>query len=122
MRPMRDHLAADFGEAAEAAGDVDEAVGVELGDVAGDVPAVVHDFGSFFGLVHVALHDVGAFDQQHAGGADRQRLERLRDRRCRRRRSGTGRPTEPSLQSISALCERLAGTLTDTSGESSVVP
>ena len=35
---------------------------------------------------------------------------------------GTGRPTEPSLQSTSGLCERLEGMFTDTSGESSVVP
>src|SRR5262245_40262386 len=36
--------------------------------------------------------------------------------------AGTGRPTEPSLQSTSRLCDRLGGTFTDTNGESSVVP
>ena len=42
---VRHHFAADFGEAALAAGDVDEAVVVERGDVAGHVPAVAHHLG-----------------------------------------------------------------------------
>ena len=60
---------------------------VELGDVAGDVPAVVHDLGGGLGVVHVALHHVRAFDQQHARRADGERLERFgiddRDRDAR---------------------------------------
>src|ERR1051325_5432226 len=37
-------------------------------------------------------------------------------------RLGTGRPTDPSFISIVALFERLGGTLTETSGDNSVVP
>ena len=74
---VRHHLAADLGEAAEPAGDFDEAVLVDLGDVAGDVPAVAHHLGGLLRLVEIALHHVGAGHQQHAGRVDRQLLERF---------------------------------------------
>src|ERR1043166_7194896 len=64
---VRNHFAADLAEAAHAIGDADEAVFVDGGDVAGVIPAVAQDFGGFFGLVQVALHDVGAADQQQTG-------------------------------------------------------
>ena len=63
---VRDHLPADLAEAALAAGDADKAVLVDLGDVAGHVPAVADHLGRQFRLIEIALHDVGAFYQQHA--------------------------------------------------------
>lgn len=65
---VRDHFAADFGEAGEAAFDEKETVVVHAGEVAGAKPAVGgEDFGAANGVVEVAGEDVGAFDPQHAG-------------------------------------------------------
>ena len=64
------HFAADFAEAIEAVGDLEEAVFIEGGDVAGAIPALVEDFGGFFGAVEVAAHDVGAADEHEAGLAE----------------------------------------------------
>ena len=94
---------------------------VDHGDVAGDVPAVADHLGRLFGLMQIALHHVGALHQQHAGRFERQVFERLGVDDLRGD-AGTGRPTVPSLQSMFTLFDRLGGMLTDTSGESSVVP
>src|SRR5579862_39416 len=61
---VRNHFAADLAEAAQAIGDADEAIFINGGDVAGVVPAVVQNFGGFFRLVEVALHDVGTSDEE----------------------------------------------------------
>ncbi len=69
---VRHHLAADLAEAAQAVGDLQEAVFVNGRDVAGDIPAVAQHFGGLVRAAKVALHDVGAAHQQQAGLADRQ--------------------------------------------------
>ena len=81
---VRNHLAADLAEAAEAVGDLQEAVLVNGGDVAGDIPAVAQDFGGLLRSAEVALHDVGAAHEQQAGLADRHRLRRSPGPRCGR--------------------------------------
>src|SRR5450759_3084672 len=72
---MWHHFAGDFAEAREAVGDAQEAFVVEQRNVAGDIPAVAEDFGGALGLIEVAQHAVGAFDQQQAFGIGRQRRE-----------------------------------------------
>src|SRR5271168_3634429 len=67
---VRDHFAADFAETAEAVGDGQETVFVFCGDVAGGVPAVLQNFGGFFGLAEIAEHYVGAVHEEQAGRAD----------------------------------------------------
>ena len=67
---MRDHLAADFAEAAEAVGDGEEAVFVFGGDISGGVPTVAQNFRGFFRFSEVAEHHVGSADEQQAGRAD----------------------------------------------------
>ena len=57
-------------EVFQAVDDVDVAVFVHVGEVAGMEPAVFgEDFLGFFGLVPVALHDVVAADEEFADGA-----------------------------------------------------
>ena len=81
---------------------MDEAVVVDHRDVAGDVPAVVHHLGRLLGLAEVALHHVRALHQQHAGRAERQVGSNVSGSTTFAETPGTGRPTEPSLQSIVA--------------------
>ncbi|MCY1464799.1 hypothetical protein D9M71_828680 [compost metagenome] len=71
---QRDHLAGQLGEALEAAADVQEAVGVELDDVAGGVPAGAAGRRRLddAGLVEqqVALHQVRSLHVQRAAVVD----------------------------------------------------
>src|SRR6266852_5017053 len=60
----RHHFATYFGEAGKAPGNRDEAVGVNLGHVAGGVPTVADDLARQFVAAEVTLHDVGAEDEQ----------------------------------------------------------
>ncbi len=64
---MGDHFAADFGEAAEAAFDVEEAVVIDMADITGTEPGVVgEDTGGAFEVVEVTREDVRAFEPDHA--------------------------------------------------------
>ena len=90
--------------------------------VAGDVPAVAHDLGGLLGHFVVALHHVGALDQQHARLAHAQVLARFEvddlgadagDRHA----DGALRSQRPVPSTA-----RLGGMLTETTGDSSVVP
>ena len=71
-REMGHHLAADLRKPALAAGDRDEALAVEPGDVAGAVPAVVNNLLREIRPVEIALHHVGPRDPQHPLFADGQ--------------------------------------------------
>lgn len=58
---VRHHFPADFGEAGEAAGDVEEAIVVQAGHIAGVVVAVDEHFLGSVRLFQVAAHTAGAF-------------------------------------------------------------
>jgi hypothetical protein len=62
-----DHFAADFGEAFEAAFDVEEAIGVHAAEVAGFEPFFLEDVGGGFGSIEVTAEDIGTFEPDHAG-------------------------------------------------------
>jgi hypothetical protein len=64
---VRDHLAADFAEPAQAVGDLDETILVFGGDVAGDVPAVLECLRRQVRPAQVTFHDVRASHQQEPG-------------------------------------------------------
>ena len=132
---VRDHLAADLGEPGEPPGDLHEPVFINQAEVAGHVPAVAESLPGQVVPVQVALHHVGALDQDHpfrvrGKGLDcAEADERLRSRR--RSRAGTTRtetpgkgwPTvprrEPAWKNPGA---RKSSALTATTGEHSVIP
>src|SRR5207247_7077678 len=71
---VRNHLAADFAEPAQAVSDADEPVFIDGGDVARVVPAVLQDLSRLFRLLQVPLHDVGPADEQQTRLSDGHRL------------------------------------------------
>src|SRR5437762_13825045 len=75
---MWDHFAADFAETGEAIRDGQEAVLIERGDIAGDIPAIAQDFRCLLGLAEITFHHVRPADQQEAGLADGEWLHRVR--------------------------------------------
>ena len=76
--PMLNHFPADLGEAREPIRDGQKSVVIQRDDIAGDVPAIAQGLGRQILTSQVSLHDVGAFDQQHAGSAWRQGCEAVR--------------------------------------------
>ena len=50
---MRDHLTADFAEARSAVDDMDETLGIDKSEVAGNVISVVQSMRSPFGIAEV---------------------------------------------------------------------
>ena len=75
---MRHHFPADLAEAAQAVGDLQEAVFVERRNVAGGVPAVAQDFGGLLRLAEVATHHVRATHEQQAAMEQRWREDAQR--------------------------------------------
>ena len=63
------HLAGDLREPAEAVGNLQETVGVDIAQVAGRVPAVFFDLGRRLGTVQVADHHLRSLDGDHPLGA-----------------------------------------------------
>ena len=95
---MWHHLAADLRKSAFASGEGDEALGVELRDVAGAIPAVLYDLRREVGPVEIALHHVGAGDPEQAFLADGQFAARVTIGDFRARPED--RPTDGALAGV----------------------
>ncbi len=90
----RDVLPAADDQLLDASGDGEIAVRIGLREIAGVIPALAQRRRRFLRLVVIALHQVGAANDQLALGADRQILQRGRiDDPVAR--PGTGRPQDP---------------------------
>src|SRR5262245_21171772 len=72
------HFARDLAEAGKSVRNGDKAVLVELGLVAGHVPALPDHLARGFGLAQVADHDVTAVDHEHPGSPVREWFEGVR--------------------------------------------
>jgi hypothetical protein len=68
---MRHHFAANFAEATQAVGDLNETILVQRGDVAGGVPAGLQHGGGLFGFAEIAEHHIRAAHEQQPGLAER---------------------------------------------------
>src|SRR5438270_8877649 len=88
-----DHLLA-------AVDDLEEAVAVDAGDVAGEIPAVAEGGGGGVGCVPVSEHELGAAHEEFAGGE-------LEARGLRREARGAGGVAR--VHTSVGLCRRVAG-------------
>ena len=64
--PMGNHLAADFRKSTQASRDVYETFFVDVCNVSSDVPAILDRGAGKILSIGVALHHIGARNQQHA--------------------------------------------------------
>ena len=74
---MRDHLSADFAEAAQPVCNLEKPIFIQSGNVAGDIPALAQYFRCLVGAAKITLHDVGTAHQHQARPAGGNGLLRL---------------------------------------------
>ena len=121
---VRNHLAGDLGKPAEPIGDLEKAVRVDVSQVARQVPAVLDHPGRRLGLVEIADHHLGPFHRDDPLGPERKILSGVGIDGLEHG-SGNGKPHGPRPVAVHLASIRqchLRGTLTATTGESSVVP
>ena len=122
---VRHHFAADFAEAAQAVGDLQEAVLVHRRDVAGDIPAVAQDLGGLFraGRGSPASRSGRARASGRAGRRGSLPLHGSSGSTMRTLTPGSGWPILPRLApTCRKPAERKSCVLTATAGAHSVQP